>query len=218
MAVFDKAGFGPKAQFNTSALSAGQKLGLGCAVRMGPEILAAQGFKPTWMVNGWMRNAKVDKPGMDYLLRAEIARGGYVNAQEESIYPASVTDSTGAMLNGARRYRLRFAPGQTPPVNAFWSITAYDLKTAHLVPNAIRRYQFGDRTKGAKLDKDGGLTIYLSATRPPEGKSNWLPTPLGAYHLVMRMYLPKPEALEGRYAPPPIERIDTPAPAAEMKK
>ena len=218
MAVFDKAGFGPKAQFNASTLSAGQKLGLGCAVRMGPEILAAQGFKPTWMVNGWMRNAKVDKPGMDYLLRAEIARGGYVNAQEESIYPASVTDSTGAMLNGARRYRLRFAPGQTPPVNAFWSITAYDLKTAHLVPNAIRRYQFGDRTKGAKLDKDGGLTIYLSATRPPEGKSNWLPTPLGAYHLVMRMYLPKPEALDGRYAPPPIEPISAPTPVAETKK
>ncbi|MEY3986189.1 MAG: hypothetical protein RLZ59_1634 [Pseudomonadota bacterium] len=218
MAVFDKAGFGPKARFDAAKLSAGQKLGLGCAIRMGPDILAAQGFKPTWMVNGWMRNDKVDKPGNDYLLRAEIARGGYVNAQEESIYPAAVTDSTGAMLNGAKRYRIRFAPGQTPPVNAFWSITAYDLKTAHLVPNPIRRYQFGDRTKGAKRDADGGLTIYLSAKRPPQGKSNWLPTPYGAYHLVMRMYLPKPEALDGRYAPPPIEPISAPTPVAETKK
>jgi hypothetical protein len=208
MAVFDTAGFGPKAQFDDAKLSASQSLGLGCAVRIGPQALSAQGFRPDLVRNGWMRNTRIDNPGKDYLLRAEMARGGYVNAQEESIYPAAVMDNKGEMLTGARRYRMRFAPGQTPPVNAFWSITAYDLKTSKLVPNALKRYQFGDRTKGAKRDKDGGLTVYLSATPPRQGTSNWLPTPPKGYHLVLRMYLPKAEALDGRYAPPPVERLN----------
>jgi hypothetical protein len=30
-------------------------------------------------------------------------------------------------LNGANRYTLRFAPGHLPPVNAFWSLTMYEL-------------------------------------------------------------------------------------------
>lgn len=207
MAIFDQAGFGPKASFDDARLSPNQKLGLGCALKMGPQILSAQGFKPDWVKNGWMRNRRVDTPGKDYLLRAEIARGGYVNAQEESIYPAAILDNKGEMLTGSRRYRIHFAPGQLPPVNAFWSITAYDIKTARLVPNALERYQFGDRTKGAKRDADGGLTITLSATKPKAGTSNWLPTPPGGYHLVMRMYLPKAEALDGSYAPPPVERL-----------
>lgn len=207
MAVFDQAGFGPKTKFDATSLSASQKLGLGCALTMGPQILASQGFKPDWVKNGWMRNRRVDAPGKDYLLRAEIVRGGYVNAQEESIYPAAIMDNQGEMLTGSRRYQIHFAPGQLPPVNGFWSITAYDIKTARLVPNALGRYQFGDRTKGAKRDADGGLTIILSATKPKAGSSNWLPTPSGGFHLVLRMYLPKADALDGRYAPPPVERL-----------
>ena len=210
MAMFNQAGFGPAAEFDAAKLTPAQTLGLGCAMRIGQQVLASQGFKPNWMVNGWMRNTRVDNPGHDYLLRAEIARGGYVNAQEESIYPAAVMDSKGDVLTGSRTYRIRFAPGQLPPVNAFWSITAYDMKTSKLVANPLGRYQFGDRTKGARRDRDGGLTLYLSATQPKAGRTNWLPTPAGPFHLVMRLYLPKPEALDGRYAPPPVERLDDP--------
>ena len=56
--------------------------------------------------------------------------------------------------------------------------------------------------------KDVSLTITLSATPPKEGTSNWLPTPQGGYHLVTRMYLPQPEALDGRYVLPPVERVE----------
>ena len=97
--------------------------------------------------------------------------------------------------------------GQEPPANAFWSLTPYDSKTNQLTENPIRRYQFGDRTKGAKRGKDGSLTIILSATQPKDGKANWLPTPTGAYHIVARLYLPRAEALDGRYSLPQIERI-----------
>lgn len=208
MATFDRAGFGPQASFVPEKLPPAQLLGLACAVRIGSDVLAKQGFKPTSVANGWMRNNRMDKPGHDYVLRAETVRGGYVNAEEESIYPAAVMDNKGEMFDGKRTYRIRFENGKLPPVGAFWSITAYDLATAKLVPNAIKRYQFGDRTKGANLGKDGSLTITLSSTPPKDGISNWLPTPSGGYHLVARMYLPKPEALDGRYVLPPVERVE----------
>lgn len=207
-ATFDAAGFGPGKSFDAEKLSPAQQLGLGCAVRVGPSVLAKQGFRPTQVANGWMRNDRMDNPGHDYLLRAEVVRGGYVNAQEESIYPAAVMDNRGELFTGKRSYRIRFEAGKLPPVDAFWSITPYDLATAKLVDNAIGRYQFGDRTKGAKLGKDGSLTITLSSTQPKEGKSNWLPTPPGPFHLVTRMYLPHPEALDGRYVLPLVERIN----------
>lgn len=208
MAQFDIAGFGPHRDFDPAKLSAPQVKGLGCAIRIGPQVLARRGFKPTQSANGWLLSSAVADPGTDFLLRAEIARGGYVNEPAESIYPAAITDKDGAMLNGAHRYRLHFTKGGLPPVGAFWSVTAYDMKTSQLVDNSLRRYAIGDRTRGMRYGKDGSLDIFLSATRPPEGTSNWLPVPPGAFHVVTRLYLPAPEALDGRYVLPPIERID----------
>ncbi|MEY4160287.1 MAG: hypothetical protein RLZZ136_908 [Pseudomonadota bacterium] len=207
MTGFDMAGFGPGRDFNPASLSAAQITGLGCALRIGPQVLATRGFKPTQTTNGWLLSSTVGNPGFDYLLRAEIARGGYVNDPAESIYPAAITDTDGAYLSGMQRYRIHFAKGALPPVNAFWSITAYDMKTSQLVENPFGRYAIGDRTKGMKWGKDGSLDILLSTDRPPEGTSNWLPVPKGPFHIVTRLYLPKAEALDGRYVLPPVMRI-----------
>lgn len=207
MALFDQAGFGPRVAFDANGLSDGQRLGLGCALAAGPGVLSRRGFTPTHVRNGWMWSADIADPGFDYLLRAEAARGGYVNDPAESIYPAAVTDDRGEPLDGTKRYRVRFARGALPPVDAFWSLTAYDRATSQLVPNAIERYTIGDRTPGLVHDSDGSLSLYLSATPPPEGQANWLPVPATPFHIVLRMYLPRKEALEGNYAPPVVERI-----------
>lgn len=206
MAQFASAGFGPGRTFDPSAISSGQALGLGCALRIGPQVLSSRGFKPTRIANGWLLSNAVANPGRDYLLRAEVARGGYVNEPEESIYPAAITDSLGNQLNGSNVYRIRFAKGALPPVDAFWSITAYDSRTAQLTENVLHRYSIGDRTRGLRYGKDGSLEITLSATRPRQGISNWLPIPAGAFHVVTRMYLPRAEALDGRYVLPPVVR------------
>jgi hypothetical protein len=208
IAQFDAGGFGPGVIFDADKLPPAQAIGLGCALSMGPQVLAKRGFRPVPGKNAWLQSGKMADPGRDYLLRAEVARGGYVNDPNESIYPAAVMDTDGALLNGAHRYRLKFGPGWLPPVDAFWSLTAYDSKTAQLTENPIRRYAIGDRTRGLLRGKDGSLEIILSATRPPEGLHNWLPVPTGAFHLVARLYLPRAEALDGRYALPPVERID----------
>lgn len=207
MAQFDQAGFGPSRKFDPDQLKPAEKLGFGCALRIGPKVLTQRGFRPARIENGWMWSGAMADPGNDLLLRAEVARGGYVNAPEESIYPAAITDDRGEMLDGKRQYRIRFAKGQLPPVGAFWSLTAYDRATSQLVANGLKRYNIDDRTRGLRFDRDGSLSLYLSSTRPAAGSANWLPVPPGTFHVVMRLYLPRAEALDGRYVLPQIERI-----------
>ena len=208
MELFDRAGFGPSVTFDPASLTAPQALGYGCAVRIGPQVLARSAFKPSFTATGWLKTSTLDDPGGDYLLRAEVARGGYVNAQQESIYPAAVIDSKQRPLSGQFAYRIRFPKGQLPPVDAFWSMTPYAAPGMQLTENALRRYSIGSRTKGLNFAADGSLTVTLSANRPREGTANWLPTPPGAFTLVARLYLPRSEVLDGRYDLPPVERIE----------
>ena len=61
-----------------------------------------------------------------------------------------------------------------PPAEAFWSVTLYDLKNGFFIPNGRRKYSVGDNA-GIKLDKDGGIAIFIAAQKPagvPE--ENWL--------------------------------------------
>jgi len=77
----------------------------------------------------------------DYTYRfAAAAFGIFGNSKEEAIYPAYRVDSSGAALSGANRYTLHFAKDQLPPVNAFWSITMYELPASLLYDNALDRY------------------------------------------------------------------------------
>jgi hypothetical protein len=58
----------------------------------------------------------------------------------EAMYPAYYVDATKQKLDGTNRYTLRFASGQLPPVNAFWSLTMYDEPQSLLVANPLNRY------------------------------------------------------------------------------
>ncbi len=87
-----------------------------------------------------------DRPA-SYVLRAAAARGGlWGNHGYEAAYAMTYKDGDGQALSGAHRYTLRFA--EPPPVDAFWSITMYDLPEFFLVANPIDRYSVGDRTPG----------------------------------------------------------------------
>lgn len=114
-------------------------------------------------------------------------------------------DVNGGGLDGAKKYTLRFPPGQLPQVNAFWSITLYD-PTYNLTPNPINRYSIGNRTAGIKQDTDGGLTIYVQSTPPGRDQvSNWLPaTKSGGFLLILRTYLPGQDVIQQKWAPPGV--------------
>lgn len=156
---------------------------------------------------GWSRSMMVlgDSFGHDVLSRAFVSRQGIgALAPQEALYPRCETDADGQPLNGGRRYVMRFAPGQLPPVNAFWSITMYSLRDYFLVPNPIDRYAIGDRTQGLRYDADGGLTLTIQHAPPLDeaARANWLPAPPDAFFLCLRAYLPRPEMVDGRYRLP----------------
>jgi len=145
----------------------------------------------------------------NYLYRmAGAVLGIYGNSSSEAMYPVLSTDSDGAPLTGADNYTLTFAPGQLPPVNAFWSVTMYKLPESLLVANPINRYLINSpMLPDLVKNPDGSLTIYVQNTSPgPEKEANWLPSPDGPFTLYMRLYSPKPEALDGNWqAPRPVK-------------
>lgn len=147
--------------------------------------------------------------GDNYLYRmAGAVVGIYGNSKQEAIYPFFETDSTGAPLTGANDYTYRFAPGQLPPVNAFWSLTMYELPSSLLVANPINRYLINSPMLDSLVkDPDGGLTLYIQNTSPgPDKEANWLPAPKGKFRMVLRLYWPEEPALDGQWkAPEPVK-------------
>jgi hypothetical protein len=141
------------------------------------------------------------------VLRAGSARAGlWGNHGYEAAYAMVYKDGDGAQLTGEHRYTIHF--DQLPPVDAFWSITMYDLPEFFLVANAIDRYSIGDRTPGLAYDDDGGLTIVMQHDDPGgEATANWIPTPPGAFRPILRMYQPRPAVFDGSYELPPIRRL-----------
>ena len=79
---------------------------------------------------------------------------------------------------------MRFAPGQLPPVNAFWSLTMYELPQSLLVANPLNRYLINSpMLPQFKRDADGGLTLLIQNESPGKDKeANWLPAPKGPFY------------------------------------
>ena len=185
-------------------------------------VMVAGGLAP--VVNGWtlafhmfdynqdhLGLGTIDDPSWklgdrnaSYLARALAARGGlWGNHGYEAAYPMTYTDADGDQLDGRNRYILRF--DQDPPVDAFWSVTMYDLPDFYLVANPIDRYSIGDRTPGLRRDHDGSLTIAIQHEQPAD-TSNWLPAPAAPFRPLMRLYQPQAAVLDGSYKIPPITK------------
>ncbi len=209
MAQLDAVGIGPSADFDPTKLDPETRRGLERAVEAGRALVNASAQRTRATERGWIVPRLVGRYGSDFLARAAVVKGGYGNLPEESLYAAALTDRDGAVLVGDGRYRIRFAQGATPPVNAFWSLIVYDIGSAKLIENDLHRYSIGDRTPGLAMGADGSLTIALQAEKPSEADVNWLPTQPGLRPLivVVRMYEPREAALSGAYTLPEIVRV-----------
>lgn len=144
------------------------------------------------------------------ILRAAAAHAGlYGNSAAEALYPTYFTDSESRPLDAsAGGYTLTFAAGQLPPVKAFWSLTMYDGATQLFVDNPIDRYLLNSTMMDDfRINDDGSLTLFVQRDAPGGGwESNWLPAPDGPFYMVLRLYGPEPEALDGTWTPPPAVR------------
>ncbi|UCG98677.1 MAG: DUF1254 domain-containing protein [Burkholderiales bacterium] len=109
----------------------------------------------------------------------------------EALYPAIAT-ADGKPMNAQHDYVIRMAKKDLPPAKAFWSVTLYDVKDGFFIPNDRKKYSVGENA-GMRLDKDGGIAIYIAAEKPKDvPDENWLPIhrkdeDIGA---IMRIYVP----------------------------
>jgi hypothetical protein len=160
------------------------------------------------VANGWSMNTDtMGVYGNYYLKRAMVSQLGLgANLPEDAIYPLNLGDDAGKPLDGASKYTIHFDKGATPPVNGFWSLTLYD-SDGFQVANALNRFAVSSWMPFNK-NADGSLDLYFQNESPGKDKeANWLPAPLGAFNLTMRLYGPKRDALTGKWNPPPVTRI-----------
>jgi hypothetical protein len=157
--------------------------------------------------NGWVvHRSTIGEYGSNYALRAGAAKAGLgALPVAETVYPNTTRDSTGELLTGSKRYKIRFDKGEAPPINAFWSLSVYD-DEGFFVDNTIKRYSIGDRDK-LDFNVDGSLDIWIQSTEPVTGQNNWLPTPAGQFALTMRLYSPTAKFISGAWTLPKVESI-----------
>jgi len=158
--------------------------------------------------NGWEFTTRTGIYGTDYLTRALITAIGLgANRPQDAVYPTSEKDAQGQPYSGASRYVMRFAKGQLPPAEAFWSLTMYD-GDYFFVDNPLDRYTLSSRNQLA-ANPDGSIDLYLQHESPgPDKESNWLPAPAGRFVPMLRLYWPReappPSILDGSWTIPAV--------------
>jgi len=110
----------------------------------------------------------------------------------QAVYPGIGT-ADGKPMNAMHDYVVRMpTKADLPPAKAFWSVTLYDAMNGYFIPNKRHKYVVGENS-GMKLNKNGGIDIYIAAEKP-EGvpDDNWLPINREDINLdlIMRIYVP----------------------------
>ena len=156
------------------------------------------------VINGWFVNFSMIGFPKDPLLRASSNKyGPGAHIPEEGLYFNADKGPDGQPLSGARNYVLRFPKDGAPPVDAFWSLTAYS-PTMSLIENPIKRYAIKGNMSGLIKAPDGSLEIHIQHAQPAGGTANWLPVPDGPFRLVLRTYQPRADILNQSYKLPPL--------------
>lgn len=209
---FATIGIGPDGDFDAEALTPEMRDAIEGGMADGNAELDA--FKKNELGTGKVASAQLFGTRAElkdnYLYRmAGAALGIYGNTAAEALYPSFFNDSAGNPLTGTNKYIFRIPSGQLPPVNAFWSLTMYDMPASQLVENPMKRYLINSPMLPSLVaDPDGGYTFYIQNESPGiEREANWLPAPKGPFGLVLRLYWPKPDALNGTWKSPQPEKV-----------
>lgn len=121
-------------------------------------------------------------------------------------YLINIKDKDGADYEGAKTYRLRVPP--SVPIEQYWSLTAYDRNTHALIKN-VDRASRASNNAAVKKNSDGSVDLYLGPSAPAGEEANWIPTdPARKFELMFRLYGPKKEFFEKKWALPDVEKID----------
>lgn len=214
LARFAKIGVGAGLEFDGEKLSPELKQAMKDGIADGwnayKELLTTE-INTGKVTSGDLFGTREFLKNNDLYRMAAAVLGIYGNSKIEAMYPVYRQDDNGEKLNAAgNTYTLHFAKGEFPAVNAFWSLTMYELPSSLLTANPIDRYLINSpMLPDLKPDPDGGVTIYIQHTSPgKEEESNWLPAPKGPFWLVLRLYSPKEEAISGKWIAPKIKKVE----------
>jgi hypothetical protein len=210
LAQMKRIGIEPGKSFDISMLDPAVQRGVEAAPAQAQQLMRWKIPTLTRVANFWSMNTDtMGVYGNYYLKRAIVSQLGLgANLPEDAIYPMNLGDETGKPLDGANKYTIHFEKGATPPVGAFWSITLYDA-AGFQVGNVLNRFAVSSWMP-FKYNGDGSLDIYFQSDSPGKDKeSNWLPAPKAPFNLTMRLYSPEPDALTGKWNPPPIKKGET---------
>ena len=186
-------GLVPSRTFHFCNLNPSIAHALELAAEFGPRWINAQAAKKyaNHNINGWgVLSTGLGFYGVDYMQQAIVAMTGIgANLPHDSVYAPAFIDANEIPLRGDNNYMIHFEHRQLPPVNAFWSITAYNHQ-GYLVENPIHRYAISPHLGKLHYDIDGSLTMFIGKSTPQKDHlANWLPVPKHSFNLILRMLL-----------------------------
>ncbi|MFM8598371.1 MAG: DUF1254 domain-containing protein [Mycobacterium sp.] len=208
LAAMAQIGVGPGLRVADAGLGPLALLAADLAVKLTaallPTLAEVRQLGAAFQNRGWaIPDPAIGDYGTDYLLRAGVAEIGLLaNTPQEATYASGLLDANLTPLSGYNTYYLHFAPGQTPPADAFWSVTMYDGE-GFLVPNPLKQYSVSSsRPEELVVRPDGSVDVILSPTDPGDPGANWLPSPPGPSNPYLRIYVPGPSVLDGTWIVP----------------
>jgi hypothetical protein len=107
-----------------------------------------------------------------------------------TFYLTAAQDADGMWLDGGSTYK--FTVAADVPVEDFWSVVAYDVKSAAWI---LEQPKVGldSIDKAVQASPDGSVDIYFGPEAPAGKEGNWVPTVAGRrFFLLFRFYGPKP--------------------------
>lgn len=210
VAKLARLGIVPGRKFEAGSLGADGAAAMAEVPKLGFERIMGQFAHTGVRENGWTFTTKTGIYGTDYLDRALITAIGLgANRPQDAVYPTSEADGAAKAYDGSKRYTMRFAKGQLPPVRGFWSLTMYDAQY-FFVNNPLNRYNVSSRDSFV-ANADGSVDLLIQHADPgPEKRANWLPAPEGKFILMLRMYWPSessPSILNGTWSIPAVTEV-----------
>jgi len=112
-------------------------------------------------------------------------------------YIYATRDMDGDPLEAKSNYTLHVPVGV--PVNQFWSLTAYDAKTAVFFEN-VKTTDISSLNKSIEFNEDGSIDLYVGPKAPKGKETNWIETnSMNNSIFLFRFYGPKVGVRDGSW-------------------
>ncbi|ASP35015.1 DUF1254 domain-containing protein [Labrenzia sp. VG12] len=121
-----------------------------------------------------------------------------------SQYALTVTDSSGAFLDGSKSYSLTIPANA--PAKDFWSVVVYDPQTRSELQTSQPFPSKNNKRDKLVENEDGSVTLHFGPEAPAGKEDNWVQTVAGkGWFAILRLYGPEEAWFEKTWRPGEIE-------------